>query len=314
MKSSTRCMILGVFALGARGGAMANELALSISSASEIHSYAIGDIVGLELQLNKPMDDVAGIDLNVSAASDAVRIRIVEFHEIFDVSIAKPSVTFPAKEFRDVRFRGSGDRGVGFDGRLALIELEVLDDQPFSAPVQIEAKLATVGRKQAPTVIRYDGPHEKIPNGIRILIENSPAMVVAPESPPGPSEAVAMGGGSSMTLGGLEGGAVATVSAPATNSALTLEPVQPSGDFPVGAPLPVESYSTEPPTRSTNSITIRMACCQIRSRRRTGCRRAPGGSAAPGATTFTSPSSTDEPDTRHRPAAMYSFSRAYSRG
>jgi hypothetical protein len=54
MKSSTRCMILGVFALGARGGAMANELALSISSASEIHSYAIGDIVGLELQLNNP--------------------------------------------------------------------------------------------------------------------------------------------------------------------------------------------------------------------------------------------------------------------
>jgi hypothetical protein len=221
-------MMLGVFALGARGGAMANELALSISSASEIHNYAIGDIVGLELQLNKPMDDVAGIDLNVSAASDAVRIRIVEFHEIFDVSIAKPSVTFPAKEFRDVRFRGSGDRGVGFDGRLALIELEVLDDQPFSAPVQIEAKLATVGRKQAPTVIRYDGPHEKIPNGIRSRIENSPAPAVAPENPPGPNEAVAMGGESSMTLGGLEGDAVATASVPAASGALALE-VQPSG-------------------------------------------------------------------------------------
>jgi hypothetical protein len=101
-----------------------------------------------------------------------------------------------------------------------MIELEVLDDQPFSAPVQIEAKLATVGRKQAPTVIRYDGPHEKIPNGIRIRIENSPAPAVAPESPPGPGEAVAMGGGSSMTLGGLEGGAVATASAPATALAL----------------------------------------------------------------------------------------------
>jgi hypothetical protein len=37
-----------------------------------------------------------------------------------------------------------------------------------------------------------------------------------------------MGGESSMTLGGLEGGAVATASAPATSSALTLE-VQPSG-------------------------------------------------------------------------------------
>jgi hypothetical protein len=107
--------------------------------------------------------------------------------------------------------------------------------------VQIEAKLATVGRKQATTMIRYDGPHEKIPNGIRIRIESSPATAVAPESPPGPGEAVAMGGGSSMTLGGLEGGAVATASAPATNSALTLE-VQPSGG---GAPVTILTADEE---------------------------------------------------------------------
>jgi hypothetical protein len=210
----------------------AGEVLVHIALPEANAAYSAGEVIPIEVEFLTSEEPVAGMDLHIKCESDALLIQNVTFDQAFSLALLPTSTTLPSKFFRDVRVRDAGrepaDSGLASGTRLALIELEVLDDQPFSAPVQIEAKLATVGRKQAPTVIRYDGPHEKIPNGIRILIENSPATAVAPESPPGPGEAVAMGGESSMTLGGLEGGAVATASAPAANGALALE-VQPSG-------------------------------------------------------------------------------------
>jgi hypothetical protein len=230
--AARRYVTLGIIALAVNSAFSASQLVLQMPEAGGGSACKPGDVIPMRLDSPESLGEIAGIELNVTSTSDAIQIRRIEFHGSLGASVITKTVALPGQVFRDERVRsmvGSpDDLHLGSGMQVALIELEILDDQPFSAPVQIEAKLATVGRKQAPTVIRYDGPHEKIPNGIRIRIENSPAPAVAPESPPGPGEAVAMGGGSSMTLGGLEGGAVATASAPATSSALTLE-VQPSG-------------------------------------------------------------------------------------
>ena len=134
----------------------------SIGAASD-EPLPVGDIVGLPLtiQTNSPAG-ICAVDLELTRATDAVRIRSVTFNQAFPVVLLEEPDELPASHYRTIRAQSltTLNRHLAANGAaisLGTVELEVLADVPVGPALTITAKAATIGRSKPVTVVQVAG-------------------------------------------------------------------------------------------------------------------------------------------------------------
>jgi len=137
-------------------------------------AYTQGDIIAVEIELLPDGEPVAGVQLEIVCESDAVRIQDVDFSQAFPLVLGQEPAALPTSHFGTAR-------ALAIDGSVpsvtspvlvATIKVEVMSDGPFTTHVQITAVASTIGRNNTGTLVQTDAPADRIPNGLRLRIEN----------------------------------------------------------------------------------------------------------------------------------------------
>ncbi len=154
---------------------------------------AAGEIIPITLWIDSDAGvPLFGVDFEVAADTDDLRIAAVAFTPDFPEGLGGDNPDLPADRFRAVRLqqpRGL-DRSLGADGApvpFAVIDVEVLNGGPFNSALTLGATGALVGQLSTGTTVLGNRPKDRGPTAARIPIRNTaaaPTPFPAPDREP----------------------------------------------------------------------------------------------------------------------------------